>query len=426
MRTLLAILLATVGGCTCNSDGGTFDGGQDADQRDADMDRGQDTGPDGDVDTDSDADTDVDTDIDSDTDIDRDVDSDTDELVYPRGRPDPETVYFRAESRCGPWYEEYFSDCVSRDHLFHRWLEGNLTTCENDGSSLRLEASEFSEGDPHMGFSIRLNGRPTVEMAPFWLEWTCDNYGDAGPSDDVLCSGDAMHDYAEGTVRFEMCGSEVAGVFEIRRLRECWYDVDPWCLVDMVGAFRCTPDRPVDCGLGGDGDADADADTDADADIENEMVPCAGGLLDPTSGLCWQHPPLESNLDWSSSMAYCEGLDLGGHGPGSWHLPTISELRSLIRGCPASETGGACGITDDCLGTGCELGMCLECLTWEGPGTGGAYWPTDLGVPVTLSWSASTHADDSSLAWEVDFSRGGIFWANKSWALNVRCVRRGP
>ena len=47
------------------------------------------------------------------------------------------------------------------------------------------------------------------------------------------------------------------------------------------------------------------------------------------------------DMKWSVAEKYCE--DMGGR------LPTISELRSLIKNCPVTETGGECMITDECV-----------------------------------------------------------------------------
>ena len=156
-----------------------------------------------------------------------------------------------------------------------------------------------------------------------------------------------------------------------------------------------------------------------------EISPCAGGLLDSTSGLCWQDPPDEERRNWDEAVSYCETLDLGGHRPGEWHLPTIGELRSLIRGCPGTVTGGACGVTDDCLGSGCQNSQCYECSYLEGPGTDGAYWPAGFGGPVSWYWSSSSYAG-YPLAWYVTFGDGNVNYGGRASDIYVRCVRGGP
>ena len=158
-----------------------------------------------------------------------------------------------------------------------------------------------------------------------------------------------------------------------------------------------------------------------------------GGICcDTYSGLCWQDPPAEgedTRQTWDEAVAYCDDLDLGGHGPGSWHLPTISELRLLLRGCPATETGGACGVTDDCLAyEDCWSDPCRGCRALEGPGAEGAYWPEEFvsGSVVGSYWSSSSYAGTSSLAWFVHFFSGLVRGVDKTHILYVRCVRAGP
>jgi hypothetical protein len=171
-------------------------------------------------------------------------------------------------------------------------------------------------------------------------------------------------------------------------------------------------------------------------DCVTEITPCDGGVFDTISGLCWEDPSFDGDLDWDSAVEYCDALDLGGHGPGSWRLPTISELRSLIRGCSSTETGGWCGVADSCL---CyEVGGCYEAITCigceasGGGGIDGAYWPPEFRGPVAWAfhrngyWSSSFCAGRPSSVWTVEFQNAGVYQSLKTTISFVRCVRREP
>ena len=183
---------------------------------------------------------------------------------------------------------------------------------------------------------------------------------------------------------------------------------------------------PADSGL--DGDAHGDANVDADADVvDAALVPCAGGLHDPVSGLCWQQPTTWEEMRWTDAIAYCAALDLGGYGPGSWHLPSISELRSFIRGCPATMPGGECGLTDSCLEASCRGSGCFDCAHLGGPGLGGCYWdPAVRGRCDDCFWSSSAIAGGTELAGLVRFFGGWVDEVGSGSTLRVRCVRPGP
>jgi hypothetical protein len=133
-------------------------------------------------------------------------------------------------------------------------------------------------------------------------------------------------------------------------------------------------------------------------------------------------------MNWDDAVAYCGGLVLCGFPAGNWHLPTISELRSLIRGCPDTMTGGACGVTDSCLGDDlCWSWECRSCLRSGGPGSDGCYWdPTVSGDCSMWYWSSSSYAVDASYAWYVSFYIGSVNHFVKTIAFGVRCVRRRP
>lgn len=70
---------------------------------------------------------------------------------------------------------------------------------------------------------------------------------------------------------------------------------------------------------------------------------------DPDSGLTWSSKSL-NNMTQSDAVSYCNNLSEGGFS--DWRLPSINELRTLIQGCPATQTGGECNPIDKCFDSG--------------------------------------------------------------------------
>lgn len=142
-------------------------------------------------------------------------------------------------------------------------------------------------------------------------------------------------------------------------------------------------------------------------DDDSSEAPGQGTWTDSSSSLIWQNPPANDpswGMTWVDAKAYCDSLELGGYS--DWRLPTISELRSLIRDCPAVEPGGSCPLTDDCTSYDCwDSDTCDGCEFEAGPASG-CYWPSALEGDCTNHWSSSKHDDD---AWNIDF-RSAILW----------------
>jgi hypothetical protein len=163
-----------------------------------------------------------------------------------------------------------------------------------------------------------------------------------------------------------------------------------------------------------------------DGSQDRDFVACIGGLYDSYTGLCWQDPPDDTLRTWDDAVAYCDGLALDGCE--DWHLPTLDELRSLIRGCPATATGGSCGATDICLAEECWSSACQGCPDAVGPGTDGDCWPSELGGDTEWPyWSSSSFVPgDSPRAWYVWFNHAQVAYHANANATYVRCVRPGP
>ncbi len=165
-----------------------------------------------------------------------------------------------------------------------------------------------------------------------------------------------------------------------------------------------------------DSDSDGDTDSDTDADIERETT---------IDGLIWEIYPDGTAMSLSDAVTHCENLNLNGHY--DWRVPTISELRTLVDGCPATETSGSCTTTDDCLS--CLDDTCSSCFEDGGNGPdAGCFRKAVLNGTCGVYWSSSTDEIFSSedRVWCIHFGYGMMSSCIVDSVNNgpyVRCVR---
>ncbi len=158
---------------------------------------------------------------------------------------------------------------------------------------------------------------------------------------------------------------------------------------------------------------------------EGQCEPYGEAWVDPISGLTWQVTPTGGLMFWSAAQIHCDDLVLAGLS--NWRLPSINELRSLIRGCPATMTGGSCNIADDgCLAPSCQNSSCDGCELTKNLGKDGMYWPYEVAGSCCGYWSISSTEDtDPVQAWGVGFGNGSVFTIGNDIAHfdgYVRCV----
>jgi len=152
-------------------------------------------------------------------------------------------------------------------------------------------------------------------------------------------------------------------------------------------------------------------------------------FLDPLTGLMWQIEPSNDIRMWQESVDYCDQLDLAGHT--DWRMPSISELRSIVRGCYRTVPDGTCGVTDECHDLACyQADSCDSCGPEWGPDEDGCYWWPELASAQNPSWKcfdfwSSSEFDSGQRAWFINFNTGAIEHELKRDQQLVRCVR-GP
>ncbi len=162
---------------------------------------------------------------------------------------------------------------------------------------------------------------------------------------------------------------------------------------------------------------------------------------DPDTGLCWQDPQRKAydtsdiGLRSKEAIQYCQDLQLGGYD--DWRLPTIDELRTILDGCPTTETGGSCGVVS---GSSKLDGYDLNCIGGDmfgGPGANGCYFKQPLtGTCDKIdlfsedhhleTWAVDEAADDERWIGSVLFENGGLAFNHICSLGDVRCVRDAP
>ncbi len=178
----------------------------------------------------------------------------------------------------------------------------------------------------------------------------------------------------------------------------------------------CIPDcSRVECGDGG------CPDQPNACDMCSESESCQNGQCVCMPDCIWQNPPSYEEMQWQEAVYYCEDLELDGYS--DWRLPTISELRSLIRGCADTESVGSCEVSDSCLSSYCMDFDCLGCGTLDGPGADGCYWNASMEGVCDSYWSSSLTLGQSGYAWEVLFHMAKLLYWPQTSRVYVRCVR---
>ncbi|MBN1543848.1 DUF1566 domain-containing protein [Candidatus Woesearchaeota archaeon] len=183
----------------------------------------------------------------------------------------------------------------------------------------------------------------------------------------------------------------------------------------VIDSDRDGTPNSLDDDIDGDGVLNVD-----DSDPRNPNVR-AGAWCDPDTALCWQYEPPATTYALPDAIAYCDGLELDGST--EWRLPTIDELRTLVRGCPDSEMGGACEIIDGC-NADCDSSPCFSCEFMETE----CYLPE--AIPGCTGWarSSSVIADRPDHSWVINFETAHVAGSysqlgDNSVPASVRCVR---
>ena len=127
-----------------------------------------------------------------------------------------------------------------------------------------------------------------------------------------------------------------------------------------------------------------------------------------------------NEMDWNAAKKYCVNLTEGGFT--DWRLPNIDELRTTIKNCPKTETGGECKISEK-NGRLSSEDWTSSCLC-EFLQDNGGYYSKFGDDDRVLLWSSSAVSDEPDRAWAIAFVSGLVSrYSNKINEINVRCVR---
>ena len=132
-------------------------------------------------------------------------------------------------------------------------------------------------------------------------------------------------------------------------------------------------------------------------------------------GLQWSKKA-SYEMNWNDAVSYCRNLSEDGYS--DWHLPSLDELRTLIQNCPGTETGGECGLSNNCLEERCGSNSCFGCSE----DSSGKY--NKFG-DVERFWSSTVPPDWPEDPCDVNFYTASVLCKLKKHNEgSVRCVRK--
>jgi|GEM_PF-588768 len=181
------------------------------------------------------------------------------------------------------------------------------------------------------------------------------------------------------------------------------------CVI-MLNVISCGGEDTLDEGNTGDTGNTGDSGDTGDTGNTGDTGGCPGNdrFCYSHDGLNWSDPSSQV-LSYSDAGEYCYNK--------FGRLPTISELRTLVKNCPATQTGGLCKVDDSCLSqTSCWSDNCLGC---EEGKTYSVF--EDKG----WFWSGSATEEAASHVWRINFDDGNLGAYDVSSANYVRCVEDG-
>ena len=124
-----------------------------------------------------------------------------------------------------------------------------------------------------------------------------------------------------------------------------------------------------------------------------------GAVLDKNTGLVWDQAPDGTPGDWFEATAHCVRRNVGG--TVGWRLPSVVELKS---------------VQDPSLPAPFVPASAFTLSTSE----------TTPGVQSANYWSASTYANNPTIAWGVFFGSSNVNFVGKTGAVGrAWCVRGG-
>lgn len=152
----------------------------------------------------------------------------------------------------------------------------------------------------------------------------------------------------------------------------------------------------------------------SDDDVDEEY---SAIYKDTVTGLEWT----KDSVDNGNPENYCSNLVL--EGKDDWRLPNITELRTIVQGCAAVQTGGSCKAYHDCAMTGTCGADTGSCMCTETVDVDKCFYDMSIFKFVIYEIPSSTIYNEQRYTVELCGGGGRLRWGPVDSNWSVRCVR---